>query len=527
MMKRNCERIKKILAYCPELRPKLFARGFLFTDAFIDDQGYPFYHQWSKTQLGKYNLLVSREQNYYIHEDSDESMILVGHAYNPFSMCEKEEKILETLTARAFLSDEFWKELNCLTGIFTLFVINRDGVYIIGDPTCMQTTFYCLHQGHFYVSSHTNMLGDILELSWDEYVKKLTEYRFFPLLGNCLPGNITQFEVVKRLVPNHYICFDEKEKIESKRFYWPKTLDMNVNEIVEKASDTIHNNLELIANKWERPAISMTGGCDSKTTLACANGLYDKFSYFSYVSSESENVDAEAAHEICSALKLEHDIYEIPEEDNLFKNIEEIRAILEWNTGAIIPVHRNDVRKRVFFSNRKDFDVEVKSWASEIGRAYYSKRFNGRKKFGDIPTPRKCTTLYKFFIHNRKLVKATDKDFEEYLKQYFEQSEVDPVEWQEQFFWEFRMASWNGLVITGEHRYSFDITIPYNNRMLLELLLSADIEERIADVIYEKIRAKMNLLIDETGIAITNLKHTKNREKAENIYYILHSNILF
>ena len=164
----------------------------------------------------------------------------------------------------------------------------------------------------------------------------------------------------------------------------------------------------------------------------------------------------------------------------------------------------------------------MKSWASEIGRAYYSKRFHGRTKFGKM-TPRKCTTLYKFFFHNRRLVKQTDRVFEKYIKRYFEQSKVNPVEWQEQLFWEFRVPSWNGLVITGEHRYSFDITIPYNNRKIFELLLSASIEDRISDRVYTDIRTKMNPAIDLTGVAVTNLKHTERREIIENIYFITHS----
>ena len=107
---------------------------------------------------------------------------------------------------------------------------------------------------------------------------------------------------------------------------------------------------------------------------------------------------------------------------------------------------------------------------------------------------------------------------------YFQQATKDPIEWQEQFFWEFRVPSWNGLVISGEHRYSFDITIPYNNRLILQLLLSAPIRDRIQDSIYRDIRKLRAPIIEQTG-TVTNLKHTKKREFAENIYYIIHSNI--
>lgn len=526
MEKNSKQKLEKIMETIPVLREKLFARGFLFTDAEVDEKEYPFYGLWNKVQIGKYCLLVSPKQHFYVRIRDEKAMILVGHAYNPFSMCAKEDSILGSLLEKGFGETLFWEELNELTGVFTLIYMDSAGKYIVGDSTCMQTVFYSQKEGHTYISSHTNLLGDLLGLHWDPYVKELSEYRFFPMLGNELPGDITQFQEVKRLVPNHYVKFG-KSGIEKKRFYFPHTLSMNQENVVEQAAAILHRNLELISAKWNKPAISMTGGCDSKTTLACATGLYDKFSYFSYTSSESENVDAKAAHQICEALQLNHQIYEIPQEDTAFSNIEEIRTILEWNTGDIIPVNRNDVRKRAFFTDSEDFDVEVKSWASEIGRAYYSKRFHGRKNFGKKPTPRKCTTVYKFFLHNRKLVKQTDEIFKKYLKEYFQQTEKNPVEWQEQLFWEYRVPSWNGLVITGEHRYSFDITIPYNNRRLLELLLSVPMEDRIQDKIYRRIREQMNPTIDRTGIAVTNLKHTANREKAENIYYMLHSRIPF
>ena len=518
------EGIKALIKQNPELTDKLFCRGFLFTNANVDLDDYPFYGIWNHTKLKNFQMLVSPKQNSYHVTNGNIAIYLVGHAYNPFTMVSDENTILAELieqyskenTVKA--SSLFWEKINELTGIFTIIIIDKGSVLIIGDASGMQTTFYTINSGKIYVSSHTNLIGDLLDLDWDPYVVRLKNYRFFKLLGNALPGNLTQFLKVKRLIPNHYVKIEDRS-LSVNRFYWPHRLDKNDEEIVDEVAGILHSNMELIGKKWEKPAISMTGGCDSKTTMACTIGLYDHFRYFSYNSSEAEKVDAEAAEKICNALGLQHKTFIIPNE---VPNSEQVAEILNWNTGNIRYSHPNDVRKRIVFADTEDFDVEVKSWASEIGRAYYSKRFHGRTEFGEM-TPRKCTTLYKFFFHNRRLVKQTDKVFEKYINKYFEQAEDNPVEWQEQFFWEFRVPSWNGLVITGEHRYSFDITIPYNNRRIFELLLSVPIEDRISDRIYTDIREKMNPAIDRTGVAVTNLKHTKRREKIENIYYIAHS----
>lgn len=80
------------------------------------------------------------------------------------------------------------------------------------------------------------------------------------------------------------------------------------------------------------------------------------------------------------------------------------------------------------------------------------------------------------------------------------------------------MSSWNGLVITGEHKYSFDITIPYNNRTIIDMLLRMPLDYRINDIAYKDVRTLMNPQIDETGIAVTNLKHTQNRARFERLY---------
>lgn len=522
------EKIRSVLEKNLDLRDKIFCRGFYFTNDKVEIEKYPFFDVWNRCNLDEFSLVVHKKQHFYISKERDVTLALIGHAYDPIDYLSDEQEIIMRLNHLVITGeDAFWDKFNNLTGVFTLILVREGSVYVVGDPAGMQTTFYCMRDGKIYISSHTNLIGDILDLKWDSYVKNLSSYRFYPLLGNSLPGNITQFKAVKSLVPNHYVRLDSEGKIHVKRFFTPFMMDVLEEELVILASDIMKANMKLIADKWKKPAISLTGGCDSKTTLACANGIYDRFSYFSYISSEAEKVDAEAAHKICTALNLSHSIYRIPDEDNQLENISDIDEVLFWNSGGICRSNKNDVRKRAFFSDTPDFDVEVKSWASEIGRAYYSKRFHGRKYFGEKPTPRKCTTLYKFFLHDRKLVKQTDKVFERYLKRYMRQDVENPVPWQEQFFWEFRMSSWNGRVITGEHRYSFDITIPYNNRRLLTILLSASLESRINDVLYARIRESMNPAIDATGVAVKNLLHTEKRELAEELYYVVHTHLPF
>ena len=421
----------------------------------------------------------------------------------------------------------FWNYFNQLTGVFAFFVFFGDRVWMVGDPSGMKTIFFGLHDHKFYASSHTKLLDDLLKLNKDPYINRLINYKYFPLLGNSLPGDLTQFRDIKRVTPNHCYVY-EKDLVSKFRFFTPYNIQGKTDkELAQEAGQILHSSLEMVTKKWKKPAISLTGGCDSKTTLACAAGLYDKFQYFSYYSSEAEKVDCLAASEICDHLHLKHSIYEVPLSKSESSEYETVKRIIRSNCGDILDPNENDVYKRIYLDKVTNYDVEVKSWASEIGRAYYSKRFNGRTRFPKEPTGRQCTTLYKFFLFDRKLVKQTDLVFEEFIKEYYQTDQVSPIPWFDQFFWEFRVPAWNGLVITGEHSYTSDIDIPYNNRMLLTILLSVSLKDRINDSLYTEIRRIMNPMVDETGVSVTNLHHTKVRAIFENLYYVINSSVPF
>lgn len=504
----------------------LYSRGFYITNASIN---IPFYNDefWSIVDIGSsYKVYIHKKQKCHCKMRRETTLFLLGHAYHPIEMIFEENIIVEKL-----LSYEQIKEkidfINGLTGVFLIGWIQNNSVTLIGDASCIQCATYGIHDGFVHIASHTHMIEDVCGIQQSTYVKRLVKYRFYHLFGKTLPGDISPYDGFKRLIPNHMVEIGENIKVQ--RFF-PTTeyKEYTAEEqivAIQKISELLHNNLLLISQKWEKPAISMTGGCDSKTTLACAKGLYEKFLYFSYISSEAEQVDADAARRICRNLGLKHKIYYIPENDNEFPEIECVRAILNRNDGCIGKSNANDVRKRAFFSKVDDFDIEVKSWVSECGRAYYNKRFL-KKKFPKKPTPRYLTCLYKVFITDRRLVKKTDQIFQEYMDKYLLTDSYD-YPWQELFFWEFRVSSWKGLVITGEHKYSYDITIPYNNRLIIDMLLRFPVNDRINDIAHKRIRIMMNKAIDETGISVTNIKHTNNRAKMERLYLEIMSRVPF
>ena len=511
------EMIKALCDNDSYLRSKLYCRGFLITDSEINDTGYPFYDEWNKTKVDSFNIYNHKQLPCFVKSSGNTSAVLLGHAYDPFRAQTDENEILDALLENVkFVGrEDFFEIINDLTGVFCIMIISGKKLMLLNDAVGLCPVYYTESRHPFFAASHINLIGDFAGFAEDPYVTSLKSCKTFYYFGNQLPGNITKFKEVKLLIPNH--CLSADKAVELKRFYYPHYLEISDEEAVDSFCDIMKKSMRVIAEKWERPAVSLTGGCDSRTTLSAANGMYDRFSYFSYDSQPNEKPDADAAQIICKNLGLPHTVYNIPYSDDAFGNIEEIRQILIWNGGDIRDNNPNDVRKRAYLDKTDDFDVEVKSWASEIGRARYSKRYAGKRSFGK-PTPRKCTTFYKFLL-NRKIVNDTDIVFKAYLNDCFQQDKYHPIPWQDQFYWEWHWPSRDGITLTCEHMFSDVITVPCNNRRTLELLLSTSEENKYTDALFAAARERMDSRIDKAAESVVDVNHTKSRADKELWYY--------
>lgn len=524
----NKEEMKQILDQNPKYKVDLFKRGFLITnDGSINLSEYPFYDNWSKQELGDYFVYIHNKQKLYTYEEQGKLFFLIGHAYNPFTLEIDEINILKNISQKSINGEKDYFELiSELTGVFLCGFIENKKIQMVGDCVGIQATYYGIVKNNIYISSHMNLIGDICDLQRDEYIDELVNYKHYKLYGPCLPGDLSIFKEIKRLVPNTYVTYENNE-CKVTRFFPKYELkicgnDEEYNDVVKQIASIFKNTLISISKKWDNPAISMTGGTDSKLTLAAANGIYDKFKYFSYISQYSESIDAEAAHKICENLNQEHKIYEISDKDEDFEDIEIIRKIITYNVGNVGKLNDNDIRKRAYFRDTEDFDVEVKSWASEIVRATYYKKYH-KDKLPKHLSPRNITSMYKIILNNRKLAKQTDKVFEEYIEKVDFGKNFSNYDESDMVYWEIRYGGWGGLILTGEQRYSFDITLPFNNRYLMKLFLSAPLEYRIQDKVHRDVTDLLNKDLYDMGIHVVNYNKTNKRAFFEKMYFNLNN----
>ena len=523
--------IKSILTKHEDLRSNLFIRGFLATsDDKVFAGDFPFYGTWNHTVWGQIHFWTHPLTGFHTFEARGRCLFLFGHAYNPFTMEISEDKILERL-ADHYGDADFLDYVDELTGVFVLGVAEGETVTYLVDPSGMQSACCGFVNGRFYMSSHPQLVADLCGLKMDSFVERLVNYKWYPrVMGAYLPADLTPFAQLKRVVPNQaYTCCLTSGSVSHKRFYPLKDLAECANEeeyrqTIEAAADILKNNMELVVRKWDNPWISLTGGIDSNTTFAAANGHYDKITTFSYLSAPKERIDCDAAREISAHFDVPWICYEIPENNDAVDRFEEKAAIIRHNNGYIGKEKDNELRKRMILQEQCPAGVEVKSWVSETIRAYWYKHY-GRKTMPKL-SGRLFRNLYKIFIEDRALAHEIDKLFDDYIED-FEYRKV-PAQYPpaDLHYNEVTWGSWGGLNIS-EMKFCFDITFIYNNRRFLDLLFKVPLERRISDQHHLDMKRYLNRELYDMGIRVVNMHETKFRAFALNMIFTINSILPF
>lgn len=505
-------------------RECLFKRGYLISDRDIESlDEYPFYSNWSKTNIGKWKCYIHNDQSIYTSTDSKITVALIGHAYNPFTMQYDEQELLkDCIEAYKESKKCYFEKISEFTGIHVvcLFDETDDSVMIVQDCCGMLSCFYGKADDYVYITDYPQLIADICDLKMDEFVEKLINSKCYHIGNRHLPGDLSPYKEIKRLGGNTYLHYKNAFKVE--RFYpnepHPefKTQE-EFKDGVAKIASLIKNGIECCTHKWNKRTISLSGGTDSKTTLACANGLYDKFSYFSFHSKPTELVDATAAKKICDKLKIKHTFYEIPQQNEDIEDFDFWKKLLEHNTNYIKGLADNEIRKYVYLYKLNCYDIELKSWASEVARVFLERKYC--IKMPEVLSERHFSIFQTRYFAHPFLLKKSDRIYREFMKKTDLTQTKFNFEHTDMFYWEVRMGAWGTSVVSSQNLYHH-VTMPMNNRKILEIFLSFPHDLRKSDQVHKWVMEYANNDVLESKEEVKNLYFHSYRIWMEKIYYL-------
>lgn len=516
------QEVKEILNKNPEYRDMLFRRGYLITsNKKINIDDYPFFGLWKEYNIDEFQIYVHKDQDFYRYFSNNIKAIMLGHAYNPFDMKYQEEELLKDCVDAYKKGDEnFFDKISEFTGIHLIVIFDKNRVVFVQDCAGIESCYFGKINEKIYITSHVQLVADICNLDMDEYIKKLVSTKCYNIGNRYLPGNLSSYKELKRLGPNTYLEYKD-EKFTINRFFPTKPHDEIENEevfnkTIDEMVELMHNSCILITKKWKKPAISLSGGVDSKTTLAVANGLYDEFLLYSFQSKEAEIIDSEAAHKICESIRQNHKIYKIESENNEVKDFEQLRKIINHNVGHMMDFPENEVRKIIYFYRKPEFDIEVRSWVSEIARVTYERKYDIR--FKGILNERELNIMQTRYFCHPILLRKGDRIYLDFINKIGLDKKMYNYESIDMCFWEIRCGSWEANAVR-QLEIGNKITTIYNNRKLMELFLSFNHDERKVSKIHNEITKKANEDIINANISIKNNTHKSKRIIMEKTYF--------
>lgn len=504
-----------------EYREFLFPRCYLFTDKEITDlDSYPFYGNWNKQIVGAYKLYTQNKAHSFVVTHGELAAALVGHAFDPFTDTYSEEEILsDCIQAFRQSRGAFFEIVDRITGVFVILLTWEKNVIAVQDCAAMQMLYYGQTDGNVWMSSSAQLIGDICALKRTPYVQKLLNSKGYYRGSRYLPGNLSPYAELTRLGANLYVEYNgEFRQI---RFFPVKErrqlTEDEKPEALEKIYALFRKNIEMILKKWDTVALSLSGGVDSKTTLACSKGLYDRLMCFSFASKSSEKLDADAAAEICKALGIPHTYYVIPEDSAQIRDYDFLSKLIDHNTAYLSAFYDNEIRKYIWLSRKHDYQVEMKSDSSEIGRAIMERKY--LVPIPKILAPRHLTAFHARYFFEPGLMHAADKANKTFMEETGLTGPICGYEHLTLFFWEVRLGSWYATAFQS-HQFFGEVIIPYNNRKLMELFYTFSYEDRLNDVPHLMLMRRGNAAVADLNVNVQDTYFDKKRVLMETLYYL-------
>lgn len=439
--------------------------------------------------LVSYRLMCRKAQQFCDAElPEGGKFILFGHIYNPFTGAVSQAAIRELMQIYAREGEKrFFESFDYCSGRFVLFIENAEGkLSVVPDATSSLPVAYAQDGDMLLVSSHPNVLGRLLDLQRDAELETLARTRLYRIGIRHCPADKTEFSGVKYLTPN-LILELEKGRLSLRRVFprEPRRI-REVADVVQEVGDAMQSSIACLRRFKFPMTCALSGGVDSRVTLAATRGQRDGLHFFTYVGPGNEARDLAATRRLSAqtGFALEEVILS-PE-----RAVDEaLRHAYERLTSMTRMPNFGDVAARSAYWGR-NHRFELRSSMSEITRSFFQRKFLLPE---DLPaSARNMVPLYKRVAPRSTSARKIEQWFADWAERsQFQQVSERGYEWLDFFYWEIRVATWQALVLQDVDWYASP-TVIFNNRKILAALLSTPKEGRSDDSLHRALIAYLD-----------------------------------
>lgn len=451
-------------------------------------------------QIVDWMLYVSDDMDVNLFESDKDKIILLGYCMDIRDGLKKEDDVLSDLLK----SEDIVKELEYINGRYTLIVSVGNSINVYTDTSAMLPTHYA--SKHKILSSHDELIKEVLEPKVEltpvtdryegalDFTRYVDIFKFNPSL--TLELNTYTFS---RIYPRHQI-----ERID-------------VNEIVSEFDHYINEMNKWLKNQNNRIILTLTGGFDSRVSMAFTNELAEKVEYITYIhpdvtrlneaAQKAYAIDEFITNDIAKNMRINHTHvkladHPLPKEDRPYY----LKYIQSRHSFALIN----------YFKNYRDFNkaIHIKSTVYGMGKSDFP-----------LNRPHNVTTVEEMisFVHGVPKMMIESNDYKQIMAEYFNRN-IHSINvgkgrhYFDIFHLESRLANWHSNTTQEVDPYIIEF-IYMNSRKLIDLIQSPNIQQRKDKLLYKLLIKKYWPTLLYIGFNETSYYLDENKIGLNNVYF--------
>ena len=465
------------------LRDLPFAGGFVLTRS----QHSEIAHMVSTDLPGGWHFWTdSLVTTSYVEADSGDFLVLRGHWADLNAANSSNSDVARSLLIAAGVSsEEFHRRLNFLAGRYVIVLRVGGEVRVYNDTLGTRSVYYSLQSE--IVCSHLRLLQQVEPQSG----------RIHKTAANAAVAmDDTFFRTARQLLPNFYVNADSRSIVRFYPFEENKYTTWSHEDRMLWLVELWNRQLESYAKSHPRTVISLSGGLDSRLTLALSEKYVPSFSAYTYgctapperdmTSGQKKRFleleqDVDTAKQVARLVQPKsHMLFDVTDSKVFLERSpikESLQKLLQSNTWwshskGMIPRYREALPG--------DDWLHLRSTGVEVIRRYWLAE-NSIDGVCDVISRRSKGGVTREMISDRARALGYDSD------QYGHHI-IDLM------YWEVRMGKWHAEVL-NETDAAYDTLVPLGTREFFEILLAyPETQRRNGYAVRELINRQVPLL---------------------------------
>ena len=205
------------------------------------------------------------------------SLTLLGEIFDYESPKKGNKDILKDLSSENLKL--FYERLSEYAGRYVIIRISEGQIFFFHDAMASRKVYYTSTKNGNWCCSRPQMLAGILHIniSKNQSIQRYLESNGYKGLNNANIGNLTTYENIFQLMPNHYLKFHELSAVR----YWPdKTIQLlPFKEVAAKCAAMIKGYMAAFNERFDL-MVPLTGGKDSRVIMAATKEFRDEVYYY-------------------------------------------------------------------------------------------------------------------------------------------------------------------------------------------------------------------------------------------------------